>query len=89
MFGSAPPPLPPVNSVVIPDDLVTRLVTDEVPLQQAVETVLRDHVSTLDHPQPTAEQIPFWLERETFAPGDLEDQLRDKVTQRRATEEHS
>jgi len=89
LFKSAPPPAPPPNIVEIPEELVGRLNRDGQPLSESVVAILRSHFEAEDHPAPASEQIPFWLEREKVGTGDLEDQLRDKVTQRRAAEEQS
>ncbi|MGA7987959.1 MAG: hypothetical protein WCB51_06120 [Candidatus Dormiibacterota bacterium] len=90
LFGSKPPPAP-ANSVVIADDLVTPLVATGTDLSTAVDTALRAYLDAqakaLAAGEP--ERIPFWLRRDAEHAGDLEDELRDRVIQRRAAEEET
>jgi hypothetical protein len=89
LFRSAPPP-PPPNSVVIPDDLVAQLEGGDAPLQTTVEEALRSLVvirrRAAEH---DAEGLPFWLRREAGQKGEIDESLRDRVTQRRAAETDS
>jgi hypothetical protein len=90
LFGSKPP-LAPANTVVIAGDLVTPLVATGADLSTAVDTALRAYLDAqakaLAAGEP--ERIPFWLRRDAEHPGDLEDELRDRVIQRRAAEEET
>jgi hypothetical protein len=90
LLGSKPPPAP-SNSVVIAGDLVPPLVAAGVDLSSAVDTALRAYLDAqakaLAAGEP--ERIPFWLRRDAERPGDLEDELRDRVIQRRAAEEEA
>jgi hypothetical protein len=84
MFGrSAPPP----NSIVLPEALATRLKRDGGELETEAITALSAYLEAVDNPKPSVEEgIPFWLQRET-ANSEIEDELRERVTQRNA--EHS
>ncbi len=93
LFGSRapspPPPVvvesaPPVHTVRVPEDLVERLTADGQPLQDAAESALRRALE----PPRAAEGRPFWVERGEPS-GDLSDELRDRVAQRRAAEAES
>ena len=89
LFGSPPPPPPtppPVNTVVIPDELAATLQRPDTTLEDRVLGILREYVEISGRPAPVQQRMPFWLEREENT-GDLEEALRDKVTQRRATED--
>jgi hypothetical protein len=90
LFGSKPPPAP-VSSVVIAGDLVAPLVATGADLSTAVDTALRAYLDAqakaLAAGEP--ERIPFWLRRDVENAGDLEDELRDRVIQRRAAEEET
>jgi hypothetical protein len=90
LFGSKPPPAP-SNSVVIASDLVAPLVASGLDLPTAVDAALRAFLDAqakaLAAGEP--ERIPFWLRRDGEHPGDLEDELRDRVIQRRAAEEET
>ena len=58
---------------------------DELPV--AVERIIRGHYELIDNPPPTPESgIPFWLQREA-SNSEIEDELREKVTQRNAEEQ--
>ena len=89
LFGSRAPTPPPAvvvteparPSVLIPEDLVGQLTADGKPLQEAVEGVLRRAME----PVRANEARPFWVERGEPT-GDLSDELRDRVAQRRAAE---
>jgi hypothetical protein len=90
LFGSKPPPVP-ANSVVIAGDLVTPLVATGADLSTAVDAALRAYLDAqakaLAAGEP--ERIPFWLRRDVENSGDIEDELRDRVIQRRAAEEET
>src|ERR1700680_586524 len=90
LFGSKPPPAP-TNSVVVASDLVPPLVASGADLTTAVDSALRAYLDAqakaLAAGEP--ERIPFWLRRDAERPGDLEDELRDRVIQRRAAEEET
>jgi hypothetical protein len=90
LFGSKPPAAPP-NSVVVASDLVPPLTAAGVDLSTAVDGALRAFLDAqakaLAAGEP--ERIPFWLRRDTEHAGDLEDELRDRVIQRRAAEEET
>lgn len=84
--GGAAAPVP------IPDDLVAALTADGTPLPVAVETVLRAHVAAGAQPPAEAQvteapaEMPFWVSRDRGQPGDMEEELRDRVIQRHSTE---
>jgi hypothetical protein len=88
LFGSKPLPAP-ANTVVIAGDLVTPLAATSADLSTAVDTALRAYLDAqakaLAAGEP--ERIPFWLRRDAEKSGDLEDELRDRVIQRRAAED--
>jgi hypothetical protein len=86
--GAPPPPAPPVNTVVISDDLATRLTQNGDELEAATNEAVRAYFKLLDEPKTDLSGMPFWLERERN-PSEIEDELRDRVTQRRAVEETS
>jgi hypothetical protein len=89
LFNSAPPP-PPPNTVVIPDDIVAQLEGGEAPLQTTVEEALRSLVEIRRRAaEHDAEGLPFWLRREAGQKGEIDESLRDRVTQRRAAENES
>jgi hypothetical protein len=89
LFSSAPP-APPPNTVVIPEDLVTQLEGGDAPLQATVEEALRDLVEIRRRAaEHDAEGLPFWLRRESGQKGEIDESLRDRVTQRRAAETDS
>lgn len=90
LFGSKPPAAPP-NSVVVATDLVQPLTASGAELATAVDAALRAYLDAqakaLAAGEP--ERIPFWLRRDVELSGDLEDELRDRVIQRRAAEEEA
>jgi hypothetical protein len=89
IFKSAPPP-PPANAVIIPDDIVGQLGGGEAPLQTTVEEALRSLLEIRRRAaEHDAEGLPFWLRREAGQKGEIDESLRDRVTQRRATENES
>jgi hypothetical protein len=90
LFGSRPPTAP-ANSVVVATDLVQPLTASGADLSTAVDAALRTYLDAqakaLAAGEP--ERIPFWLRRDVENAGDLEDELRDRVIQRRAAEEEA
>jgi hypothetical protein len=90
LFASKPPSAP-SNSVVIAGEIVAPLVAGGVELSTAVDGALRAYLDAqakaLAAGEP--ERIPFWLRRDVEGAGDLEDELRDRVIQRRAAEEET
>jgi hypothetical protein len=89
IFKSAPPP-PPANTVIIPDDIVGQLGGGEAPLQTTVEEALRSLLEIRRRAaEHDAEGLPFWLRREAGQKGEIDESLRDRVTQRRAAESES
>ena len=89
LFRPAPPP-PPANAVVIPDDIVEQLGGGEQPLQQTVDEALRSLIEIRRRAaEHDAEGLPFWLRRESGQKGEIDESLRDRVTQRRAAETDS
>ena len=86
---SEPPP-PPANSVVIPDDIVAQLGGGAAPLQDTVEEALRSLIEIRRRAaEHDAEGLPFWLRRDAGQKGEIDESLRDRVTQRRAAENES
>jgi hypothetical protein len=89
LFASAPPP-PAPNTVVIPEDIVTQLDGGEAPLQTTVDDALRSLIEIRRRAaEHDAEGLPFWLRREAGQKGEIDESLRDRVTQRRAAEHES
>ncbi|HUZ69168.1 MAG TPA: hypothetical protein VMU65_05600 [Candidatus Saccharimonadales bacterium] len=90
LFGAKPPPAP-LNSVVVAGDLIAPLTSGDVDLSVAVDGALRAYLDAqakaLAAGEP--ERIPFWLRRDAENAGDLEDELRDRVIQRRAAEDET
>src|ERR1700719_3661100 len=90
LFG-AKPPAAPLNSVVVASALVQPLTATGAELSTAVDAALRAYLDAqakaLAAGEP--ERIPFWLHRHAERPGELEDQLRGPVIQRRAAEEET
>jgi hypothetical protein len=90
LFGSRPPTAP-ANSVVVASDLVQPLTASGTDLSTAVDAALRAYLDAqakaLAAGEP--ERIPFWLRRDVEHAGQLEDELRDRVIQRRAAEEEA
>jgi len=86
LFNSAPPP-PAPNTVVIPEDIVGKLEGGDAPLQTTVEEALRSLIEIRRRAaEHDAEGLPFWLRREAGQKGEIDESLRNRVTQRRATE---
>ncbi len=89
LFQSTPPPAAP-NTVVIPEDIVAQLGGAEAPLQTTVDDALRSLIEIRRRAaEHDAEGLPFWLRREAGQKGEIDESLRDRVTQRRATEHES
>jgi hypothetical protein len=89
LFHPAPPP-PPPNAVVIPEDIVGQLDGGDAPLQATVEGALRSYLEIRRRAaEHDAEGLPFWLRREAGEKGEIDQSLRDRVTQRRASETES
>jgi hypothetical protein len=89
LFNSAPPS-PPPNTVTIPDDIVGQLDGGDAPLQATVEEALRSLLEIRRRAaEHDAEGLPFWLRREAGQKGEIDESLRDRVTQRRAAENES
>jgi hypothetical protein len=91
LFGRAPAP-PPVRAytVVVPEDIAETLTADGTALDDAVIASLRDYFDLRERARRAAEageRIPFWLQRETGQVGGIEDELLDRMAQRRAGEE--
>ncbi len=89
----AAPPAPSLNSVVIPGDLAAQLTVGGASLSGAVEAACRAQLAAARADVRTGESagaMPFWLDRSEPAPhagpGDIEDQLRDRVIERHAGE---
>jgi len=77
----------PANSVIIPEPLAARLKADGHDLQIEAVGVIQNHFEAIDNPKLTAEEgMPFWLQRES-ANSEIEDELRERVTQRHISEE--
>jgi hypothetical protein len=86
LFNSTPPPAPP-NAVLIPDDVAAQLDGGDAPLQATVEAALRSYIEIRRRAaEHDAEGLPFWLRREAGQKGEIDESLRDRVTQRRAAE---
>ncbi|MFN2568877.1 MAG: hypothetical protein ABR564_04665 [Candidatus Dormibacteria bacterium] len=100
LLGSPVPDRAP-NTVVIPEDVASRLRAPGVPLEATVEGVLRAYLqgrsSVSGSEDPAA--MPFWVERgrtgqvpgrddlpERGDIGDIEDELRHRVIERHAGE---
>jgi hypothetical protein len=80
-------PEPPATAVVVPQDIADRLTATGVPLGDAVEAALREHLTSLEQAHRRGEAAkPFWLAREDEEGGDIEDRLRDRIAQRRSGE---
>ncbi|HEY8755815.1 MAG TPA: hypothetical protein VIN65_05630 [Candidatus Dormibacteraeota bacterium] len=89
LFSSAPPP-PPPDTVVIPEDIVGKLDGGDAPLQSTVEDALRSLIEIRRRAaEHDAEGLPFWLRREAGQKGEIDESLRDRVTQRRAADSQS
>jgi hypothetical protein len=87
---SSPPPPPPPNSVVIPEDIVGQLGGAGGSLQATVDDALRSLIEIRRRAaEHDAEGLPFWLRREAGQKGEIDESLRDRVTQRRAAEHES
>lgn len=88
LFGSSTPPPPPPNSVVIAEEVAIALTAAGGGLSAAVDAALRAHLEAeANAAAARGERLPFWLAREKSGPGEMEDELRDRVIQRRAAED--
>lgn len=88
LFNPAPPAAP-ANAVLIPDDIATQLGGD-APLQTTVVDALRSYVEIRRRAaEHDAEGLPFWLRREAGQKGEIDESLRDRVSQRRQGETDS
>jgi len=93
--GGTPEPAPlPATAVVLPDDLAAALTAAGGPLEESTIAALRAHLEQASRKparkRSAAESMPFWLARDQDdKDGDIEDRLRERVEQRRATEEGS
>lgn len=101
LFGATPPP-PAPNTVVIDPELASQLTAEGEPLDRAVHVALRAHLTTLSASpsadaqsaaapgQPAArndnDRVPFWLQRDADKDSALEDQLRNRIINRREAE---
>ncbi|HWF56830.1 MAG TPA: ABC transporter permease [Candidatus Dormibacteraeota bacterium] len=89
LFTSAPPP-PAPNTVVIPEDVVAKLGGGDAPLQTTIEEALHSLIEIRRRAaEHDAEGLPFWLRREAGQKGEIDESLRDRVTQRHATDSQS
>ena len=89
IFKSGSPPSPP-NTVVIADDVVAQLDGDGAPLEATVDQALRSLLEIRRRAaEHDAEGLPFWLRREAGQKGEIDESLRDRVTQRRSAETES
>ena len=88
LFGARPTPPAPHN-VVIADDVAEPLTADGTALAVAVDSALRSYLDARAKAAAAGEpeRVPFWLRRESAGEGQLEDELRDRVIQRRAAED--
>ncbi len=92
LFSAAPPPAapaapPPAHSVVIPDDIIDQLGAADDQLQSSVEDALRSLIEIRRRAaEHDAEGLPFWLRREAGQQAEIDESLRDRVSQRRAAE---
>jgi len=85
--SAAPSVEPPATTVVVPEDIADRLTATGIPLGEAVEVALREHLTALEQAHMRGEAAkPFWLAREDEEGGDLEERLRDRIAQRRSGE---
>jgi len=87
--GKAPEPVP--NSVVIDATLAASLTADGSALDLAVDGALRAYLDAQAKAAQASdlEGMPFWLRRDAERTGEIEDELRDRIIQRRASEEES
>jgi len=85
--SSPAPAAPPPAAVVVPQDIAEKLTATGVPLGDAVEAALREHLTSLEQAHRRGEApAPWWLAREDEEGGDIEDRLRDRIAQRRSGE---
>jgi hypothetical protein len=89
LFSSSTP-APDPNSVVIAEDIVGQLGGAGASLQATVDDALRSLIEIRRRAaEHDAEGLPFWLRREAGQKGEIDESLRDRVTQRRAAEHES
>ena len=95
LFGSRPAgaaPAPTPTGVVIADDLAERPTATGAPLAEAVDAALRRHLDAerrAAEAELRGERIPFWLRREQGGSAEMEDELRDRIAQRRSADDSS
>ena len=91
VFGRAPAasPEPAANTVVVAADVAERLTAGGAALSGAVDAALREYLAAQERAEAqgaaSGEKF-FWLTRDEERSGDLEEQLRDRIAQRRAGE---
>lgn len=87
IFGGSPQPAP--TAVVIDPDVAATLTADGTVLSSAVDAALRAYLDAQARAAEaaTVERMPFWLQRDSDRNAELEDQLRDRVIQRRDAED--
>lgn len=76
--------------MVIADDLAESLTAGGAALPEAVDSALRAHLEAqrrAAEAEKRGERIPFWLRRDDESSQEMEDELRDRVIQRRAAED--
>lgn len=78
--------------VLVPDDVAAALTEGGTPLQQAVDEALRAYLAARDAEAARVAaghegRVPFWLARDAEGGAGIEDQLRGRLAQRRASEE--
>jgi hypothetical protein len=84
--GATPASPPPANAVTVPDDLATALTAGGLPLGEAVEVALREHLDARTREAGRDPgRVPFWLTREEGERA-IEDELRDRLERRRSAE---
>jgi len=73
--------------VVVADDIAVALTAPGTALGEAVDAALRAHLEAQARAAAArGEPMPFWLARDRSGSGEIEDELRDRVIQRRAAE---
>ena len=75
---------------MVPDDIVAQLDPGDATVQDTVVGALRSYLEIRRRAaEHDAEGLPFWLRREAGQQGEIDESLRDRVTQRRASESES
>jgi|SRR2546421_1609223 len=91
LFGRPAAPPPDAHTVVVPADLAAALTAGGAGLGDAVEQALRDHLryqeSRRSADDERQQRVPFWLAREGDERAAIEEELRDRLAQRRAADE--